>query len=28
VRVHDVAGAARAVAIGRAIRDAGREGAA
>jgi dihydropteroate synthase len=28
VRVHDVAGAARAVPIGRAIRDAGREGAA
>jgi dihydropteroate synthase len=28
VRVHDAAGAARAVAIGRAIRDAGREGAA
>jgi dihydropteroate synthase len=28
VRVHDVAGTARAVAIGRAIRDAGREGAA
>jgi dihydropteroate synthase len=28
VRVHDVPGAARAVAIGRAIRDAGREGAA
>ena len=28
VRVHEVAGAARAVAIGRAIRDAGRGGAA
>jgi dihydropteroate synthase len=28
VRVHDVAGTARAVAIGRAIREAGREGAA
>jgi dihydropteroate synthase len=28
VRVHEVAGTARAVKIGRAIRDAGREGAA
>jgi dihydropteroate synthase len=28
VRVHEVAGTSRAVAIGRAIRDAGREGAA